>query len=645
MPHLPSLPQAITKPFAATTRWLKDYIWLLIPGAVFALFASSYAILYLPITKINFDLTTAQPCQHRLTFLPYQHQSVSATTGLAIDYQQIAEIGGHALWSSQSCLVVAQLPQSGQYKLQQALFGSGLMSQSYEVAIAESPSLNTDPLAKPVSVHKPLLLSMSGPDQVQEYSLQVDSQTTTCQAQETVLNCDLMSLELKQGQQYPLQINRHYADHRQTVATTTIETLSATTITGGSIAPDTKIYQQPDSLTLEADKTLVAATAVLFLVDDQQIIATTTQLDDRTITVHWTDKLPRDKKFQLVVEQLEAKDGSTLEDPYRLSFSTSAGPRLTNISIPRAGVALNASVTIYFDQPLQDSPQLRQMVTLNDRPVAVQYNHNRLTFTLPSLPKCAEFIIAMKGDLLSNYQVPSTVDWRYNARTICHTKEVIGYSVQSRAIVAYRFGSGPTTILYTAAIHGNEVGTKYLMDQWINELEAKADSLPDGRTIVVVPLLNPDGFAAGTRNNAHNVDLNRNFATADWQRDITDTNRRPIPNGGGTEPMSEPETQAIANYTTKLKPRTTMSFHNVGGLSIANQAAHSNTLAQIYSQMTGYRNATGQSSTTFDYAISGTYDDWIAEKLGLASVLIEMSSRTSPEFARNIDALWRVARY
>ncbi len=37
-----------------------------------------------------------------------------------------------------------------------------------------------------------------------------------------------------------------------------------------------------------------------------------------------------------------------------------------------------------------------------------------------------------------------------------------------------------------------------------------------GRTVVIVPVANPDGFAAGERFNAHGVDLNRNFPAGNW---------------------------------------------------------------------------------------------------------------------------------
>jgi g-D-glutamyl-meso-diaminopimelate peptidase len=167
-----------------------------------------------------------------------------------------------------------------------------------------------------------------------------------------------------------------------------------------------------------------------------------------------------------------------------------------------------------------------------------------------------------------------------------------------------------------------------------------ARNIPAGKTVVVVPQINPDGVVSGTRTNGRNIDLNRNFGTSDWQKDITDVNNRPFPGGGGDSPMSEPGTQAIAGLASRLRPAIILSYHSQGSVIAANQAGASNALANTYSQLSGYRNITGQSSTTFEYSISGTADDWYAERLGVASILIELGSHSNPQFSRNQKAMW-----
>src|SRR5690606_21354989 len=105
-----------------------------------------------------------------------------------------------------------------------------------------------------------------------------------------------------------------------------------------------------------------------------------------------------------------------------------------------------------------------------------------------------------------------------------------------------------------------------LMERWIQELDANPGRIPADKRIIIVPAINPDGVAAGARVNARNVDLNRNFATGDWLKDIQHTNGSAFPGGGGEAPMSEPEVQAIANFVAHMRPALVLSYHSIGGM-------------------------------------------------------------------------------
>src|SRR4051812_11202794 len=92
-----------------------------------------------------------------------------------------------------------------------------------------------------------------------------------------------------------------------------------------------------------------------------------------------------------------------------------------------------------------------------------------------------------------------------------HT-EVLGASVRGRAIRVVVVGDedAPRRILVVGCIHGDECAGLAVA----RRLTRRAP--PAGVAIWVVPQLNPDGAARGTRQNAHGVDLNRNFP-AGWR--------------------------------------------------------------------------------------------------------------------------------
>ena len=127
-------------------------------------------------------------------------------------------------------------------------------------------------------------------------------------------------------------------------------------------------------------------------------------------------------------------------------------------------------------------------------------------------------------------------------------KKLIGRSVQGRPIMAYRLGeAGAPVRVLLASMHGNEAAPSRILTALVDGPEIH------GIDLWVVPTYNPDGRVAGTRKNAHGVDLNRNFPYR-W-RDL-DGNYE-----SGPRPASEPETKAVMKFLRAVKPERILSFH------------------------------------------------------------------------------------
>jgi protein MpaA len=143
--------------------------------------------------------------------------------------------------------------------------------------------------------------------------------------------------------------------------------------------------------------------------------------------------------------------------------------------------------------------------------------------------------------------------------TFLRSPDPYGESVLGRPLEVWR-PSGECRLLIHAGIHGEEGETTLALSQALRTL---ADPSPHCAVVVAA---NPDGLARGTRGNAHGVDLNRNFPTADWRPDpvkhrSTLDAPREVALSPGSGPGSEPETQALIRLIDDLQPRAVVALH------------------------------------------------------------------------------------
>lgn len=126
---------------------------------------------------------------------------------------------------------------------------------------------------------------------------------------------------------------------------------------------------------------------------------------------------------------------------------------------------------------------------------------------------------------------------------------MLGRSVTGRPILAVEAGNPASSrkVLVVGCVHGNECAGEAITSRLIESRP------PANVDLWVIPNLNPDGAARGTRGNAHGVDLNRNFPWH-WQ-----------PLSGvyysGPHPLSEPEARIAYTVIRRLRPAISIWFH------------------------------------------------------------------------------------
>lgn len=149
-------------------------------------------------------------------------------------------------------------------------------------------------------------------------------------------------------------------------------------------------------------------------------------------------------------------------------------------------------------------------------------------------------------------------------------------------------------MLVVGGIHGDEMSSSAVVFHWIPlALQPPAD-MPHAIHWRFLPVLNPDGLLArpSKRVNANGVDLNRNFATPNWERDaaaywIKRTKRDPR-RWPGPKPLSEPESRFLMAQIAEFKPHLIVSIHApYGVLDFDGPYVPPNRLGRLYLDQVG----------------------------------------------------------
>jgi len=151
----------------------------------------------------------------------------------------------------------------------------------------------------------------------------------------------------------------------------------------------------------------------------------------------------------------------------------------------------------------------------------------------------------------------------------------LGRSVEGRPIIAVETGDldARRRALIVGCIHGNETAGIAVADRL-------AQTAPSAELdLWIIPDLNPDGVAAGTRDNADRVDLNRNFP---WQwRPLTGVYY------SGLHALSEPESRIAYRLVKRLAPTVSVWFHQ--HLDVVDESGGTVAVERRFARLTGMR--------------------------------------------------------
>ena len=153
---------------------------------------------------------------------------------------------------------------------------------------------------------------------------------------------------------------------------------------------------------------------------------------------------------------------------------------------------------------------------------------------------------------------------------------LLGNSHEGRPIKAYRLGdpASENVVLVVGCIHGNECAGKKVITA------LKSRPAPRGVKIWMIEALNPDGAAAGTRQNARGVDLNRNFPRK-WRRQ----GRRWSTYYSGPRRASEKETRHAMRFVAEIRPDVTIWYHQA--MTLVDRSGGRRAIQRRYARMVG----------------------------------------------------------
>jgi predicted deacylase len=182
----------------------------------------------------------------------------------------------------------------------------------------------------------------------------------------------------------------------------------------------------------------------------------------------------------------------------------------------------------------------------------------------------------------------------------------LGYSVEGRPLYVAQSGTGPVRLYLIGGVHGDEISGRSTID-------SLARSPNPGATLRILRDLNPDGTAAGRRGNARGLDLNRNWPANNFD---------PASTGGG-QPLSEPETRALAADLRAFGPDVVVVLHSAAEGPFVNYDGPATALAASFANAASSLGAGWYVRPDMGYPTTGSLGSYLGVDQNIPILTIE----------------------
>ncbi|MEL7159416.1 MAG: M14 family zinc carboxypeptidase [Bacteroidota bacterium] len=272
----------------------------------------------------------------------------------------------------------------------------------------------------------------------------------------------------------------------------------------------------------------------------------------------------------------------------------------------------------------------------------------------PAMKTTAGFELGSMGGFYTYAEVLQQMDEMFSLYPNLITQRFsIGTTIEGRTIWAVKISDNPNTdestaeapVYFDALHHAREPGSMATVINFMFHMlenyntDAGIEYLIDNREIFIVPVVNPDGYEYNRQTNPNGgglwrknrrvnsgsscrgVDLNRNY-DSDFGGQGTSSN--PCSNSyRGTSAFSEPESQAIRDFTTSIGAPIAYTTHTSGGYWLGPDFSDGRADFAIHAELNSdcmdeNEYAYGDANLILGYA-AGTTQGWMYEDLGTLS--------------------------